>query len=177
MSTKEQKNPPKEKAEQDNVVVRLMRSSYAVGLKTAMDMSVKALDMPADILTEMGVAEEQAKRFKERNHKFIDGLYEGVDGITKKGASLITAPLKAMGKVVAKLTAEGGEEVTADVGKAPKNAKRGKAAGKVKPKTAKAKARVKAAAKKPSAAGRKAKAEVVKTMEAVEEEAGEKLAA
>lgn len=157
MATK-QENQAIEKAEEaSNVLVRFMKSSYKVSMDAGQDLSLRALDIPADIFQDMGVGEDRAKAYKDFNRKMIGGMFGGLDTMADTLSNAANAPLKGFSNLIERLKREGAE-------KTPKAVKKAVKATKVE------KVPVKAKAKEASSAAKKAKADVLRQAKAIEKE-------
>ena len=157
MATK-QENQAIEKAEEaSNVLVRFMKSSYKVSMDAGQDLSLRALDIPADIFQDMGVGEDRAKAYKDFNRKMIGGMFGGLDTMADTLSNAANAPLKGFSNLIERLKREGAE-------KTPKALKKAVKATKVE------KVPVKAKAKEASSAAKKAKADVLRQAKAIEKE-------
>lgn len=161
--------------QQSNAVVRFMKSAYKITMDAGEDMSLRALDIPADIMQEMGVAEDKAKSFKQFNRKMVGGVYRGLDNMAETMSQLFTAPVKAVGNLTQRLKQKAAQEAP----KLEKAVKAKKAAESTKVEKAAGKARTKAKAKtrEAKATARKARTKAVASAKAVEKEVTEKLAA
>jgi hypothetical protein len=156
-------------SEQANAFVRLMKSSYKVTMEAGEQMSLRALDIPADILEEMGVAGDRAKSFKQFNRKMVGGIYRGLDNLAGTVSGGVAAPVEGVSNLLGKLGRKGSREAaklrdtakkaTKDVKKAATPAKAEKLVVKAKPKARKTTATARKArtgvAKKTAAAGKK----------------------
>jgi hypothetical protein len=84
---------------QANVVLRFMQSAYKVSITAGQDMSLKALDIPADILDEMDVAPDRVKAIRAFNRKVIGSVYGGLGSLAEKVSSGLGAPLRGIGRL------------------------------------------------------------------------------
>ena len=166
----------KQAQETANAFVRFWKSSYKVTMEAGEEMSLRALDIPADILEEMGVAEDRAKSFKQFNRKMIGGVYRGLDNMAETVSSGFSAPIEGVSKLLDKLKKRGADEaekLTKTAKKASKEVKKAAEPAKVEKTVGKTKAK----AKKASTAAKKAKGEVVSKTKAAEKKVTQKLAA
>lgn len=163
MATKQESQAIETAAEASNILVRFMKSSYKVGMDAGQEMAVRALDIPADIFEDMGVAEDRAKSFKDFNRKMIGGMFGGLDSMADTLSNVASAPLDGFSNLVQKLKSEGAEKTPKAVKKAAKTTKVDKV-------PVKAKAKAKAKAKDASSAAKKAKADVLRQAKAIEQE-------
>lgn len=163
MATKQESQAIETAAEASNILVRFMKSSYKVGMDAGQEMAVRALDIPADIFEDMGVAEDRAKSFKDFNRKMIGGMFGGLDNMADTLSNVASAPLDGFSNLVQKLKSEGAEKTPKAVKKAAKTTKVDKV-------PVKAKAKAKAKAKDASSAAKKAKADVLRQAKAIEQE-------
>lgn len=177
MAATKQKAQVKEQAQDTaNAFVRFMKSSYKVTMEAGEDMSLRALDIPANILEEMGVAEDRAKSFKQFNRKMVGGVYRGLDNVAETFSSGFGAPIKGVSNLLEKLKKRGtdeAEKLTKTAKKASKEVKKATESADVE----KAVGKTKAKAKKASTAAKKAKGEAVSKTKAAEKKVTEKLAA
>jgi len=157
MATKQENQAIENAEEASNILVRFMKSSYKVGMDAGQQMAVRALDIPADIFEDMGVAEDRAKSFKDFNRKMIGGMFGGLDTMADTLSNAANAPLKGFSNLIERLKREGAE-------KTPKAVKKAVKATKVE------KVPVKAKAKEASSAAKKAKADVLRQAKAIEKE-------
>lgn len=173
MATKQETQAIETAEEASNILVRFMKSSYKVGMDAGQQMAVRALDIPADIFEDMGVAEDRAKSFKDFNRKMIGGMFGGLDNMADTLSNAANAPLKSFSNLAQKLKREGADEaakVLETVEKTPKAVKKAAKATKVEKVPVKAKAKAKAKAKDASSAAKKAKADVLREAKAIEQE-------
>ncbi len=117
------------------------QSPYRWTMQTGEKLSMVTLDIPWVVLQEIGLSEERASAAKDFNHRFVRGLYGGVDKVATKMGSALSYPFRAIGSAVSK----------AGSGKAEK-----KPAAKPKEKVAKAEKKVAKAEEKVAAKSTKA---------------------
>lgn len=166
--------------EQANAFVRFMKSSYKVTMEAGEELSLRALDIPADILEEMGVAGDRTKSFKRFNRKMVGGIYRGLDNLAETVSGGVTAPVEGLTGLLGKLGKKGTREaakLTETAKKASKDVKKLASASAPKAEKAAARVRAKPKAKKVTATAKKAKADAVKKTEAASKKVTRKLAA
>jgi len=134
-----------------------LKTSYRVSMDAAENMTYTAIDLPFEILEGIGVPEDKTQGFRDFNHKFVGGVYRGMDKATSTIAGAASAPVKWLESGFHKLR-PGSEKPKEKMQRAVAKAKPALTKAKAKATTAKRKAKAKAAKPKRKAMTAKTKA-------------------
>lgn len=73
-----------EKRGEDKGSVALLNSAYKAGLGAAQTMHQTAVDIPLNILAQLGLEEDKVKALRAKSQELIGELYTAIDSVASK---------------------------------------------------------------------------------------------